>query len=87
MKADIRICILQRGWVVVGRWSKDGQECRIESAYVIRRWGTSKGLGQIAIEGPTTNTVLEPVTTVRYHEMNEVANMTATHKRWQEICK
>lgn len=87
MKNDVRICILQRGWVVVGQWSVNAKECRLENAYVIAHWGTTKGIGQLAIEGPTAQTVLHQVTTFRYQLDNEVGNMVCTHKKWQELCK
>ena len=39
--------ILQRGWVVVGDLvAEDERRVRLENASVIRRWGTTKGIGQ-----------------------------------------
>ena len=48
---DIRIVILQRGWVAVGRFSQSGSDCILEQASIIRKWGTTKGLGEI-VSGP-----------------------------------
>jgi hypothetical protein len=84
---DIRIVILQRGWVVVGRYYEDGNKRRIESGYVIRAWGTTRGLGQIATEGPTDKTILDAVSTVHFHEQGEVASLVCTHSSWGEKCK
>ncbi len=55
--SPIRIVVLQRGWVVVGRYSEDGDRVLVSDAHVIERWGTTQGLGEL-VNGPTTNTVL-----------------------------
>lgn len=57
---DIRILTLHRGWVVVGEF-KHGENgfCELLNAHVIRRWGTTKGLGELALEGPKRDTVLD----------------------------
>jgi hypothetical protein len=57
---DIKICVLQRGWALIGRFSKDDSDCLLKDAQVIRCWGTTKGLGQLAKEGPTSSTKLDP---------------------------
>ena len=56
---DIKIVILQRGWIMVGRFEKTGNDCKLHNASVIRNWGTSKGLGEIASGGPTSSTKLD----------------------------
>lgn len=81
-KAPLRIVILQRGWVVVGRVHAEGAETRIESASVVRRWGTTAGLGEIALNGPTKKTVLDPCGTVRVHELAIVAQMDCNEGAW-----
>lgn len=55
-----QIIIAQRGWVFVGDVTRSGDDVTINDAQCIRRWGTTKGLGQLATEGPTRNTVLDP---------------------------
>lgn len=32
---------------------------KLESSYVVRKWGTTKGLGEIAQNGPTQDSVLD----------------------------
>ena len=59
LSKDVRIVILQRGWVAVGRFSQDGSACVLEQASIIRKWGTEKGLGQL-VSGPLANTTLDP---------------------------
>lgn len=55
---DIRIVILQRGWVMVGYFSREGNDCTLKKASVIRTWGTTKGLGEIQAK-PTSSTKLD----------------------------
>jgi hypothetical protein len=82
-KGEIRIVILQRGWVVVGRVNLDGAEYKITDASVIRNWGTKTGLGEIAKNGPTSSTVLDPAGTVRVHALGVVAQLTCEASRWK----
>ena len=58
---DKRIVILTYGWVMIGNYSRDGDSARLTEAAVIRKWGTDKGIGQIALTGPTSETVLDPI--------------------------
>ena len=70
-----QIVIAQRGWVFVGDVTRTESEVVIENAAVVRRWGTNRGLGQIASEGPTSSTILDPCPTVRIHPLSVVASM------------
>ncbi len=56
---ELKIVILQRGWVMVGRLERNGSDCKLHNAAVVRKWGTTKGLGEIAQNGPTKDTVLD----------------------------
>ena len=82
---DIRIVILQRGWVMVGRYSQRGDTCRLDGASVIRRWGTTRGLGEIAAGGPLPNTVLDPAPTVRFQPLTVVATIDCEASKWTSI--
>ena len=81
--SNIQIVILQRGWVAVGEFSQDGSACELDNAKIIRRWGTDKGLGQIASGGPTSKTVLDPGGTLRFHELTVVARLECSAEAWQ----
>lgn len=52
MNEDIRILVLQRGRVVIGRYELDGAMVRLRDSRTVRRWGTSEGLEQLANFGP-----------------------------------
>jgi len=69
------IVIAQRGWVFVGDVTRTESEVVIENAAVVRRWGTTAGLGQLAETGPTSDTRLDPCPTVRIHPLAIVATM------------
>jgi hypothetical protein len=86
LSKDIRIVILQRGWVAVGRFSQDSSDCELEQASIIRKWGTEKGLGQL-IAGPLSNTVLDPCGTIRFHELAIVATLDCEASKWQQHLK
>ncbi len=60
-----RIVVLDRGWVFMGEVEEAESGIVILGAQCIRRWGTTKGLGEIAEKGPLPNTVLDAAGTVR----------------------
>lgn len=78
----IRIVILQRGWVMAGYYTKDGSDCKLEKANVIRIWGTTKGLGEIAEGGPTSSTKLDKCSIVRFHELTVIATIDCVEEKW-----
>lgn len=63
--SPISIVILDRGFVLVGAAVVDGDWVVTTNASIIRRWGTTKGLGELAANGPLENTKLDPIGTVR----------------------
>ena len=86
LSKDVRIVILQRGWVAVGRFSQSGSDCTLETASIIRKWGTEKGLGQL-ISGPLANTTLDPCGTLRFHELAIVACIDTEVSKWASHLK
>lgn len=77
------ILVLQRGWTVIGEMSKEGSEVVMNNASVIRRWGTTKGIGEIALNGPTSNTILDPCGSVRAHELAIVMTIPCVEEKWK----
>jgi uncharacterized protein YunC (DUF1805 family) len=83
--SNIKIVVLQRGWVMVGYFSQDGQNCRLERASVIRIWGTTKGLGEISKNGPTKDTKLDPTNgLVEFHELTVVCMINCEELAWAQ---
>lgn len=77
------ILILQRGWVVVGDLTEDSAEkVRLENASVIRRWGTTKGIGELALGGPQKSTVLDPCGVVEAHPQAIVLRIPCEAAKW-----
>ena len=58
------IVVLERGFVYVGAVSTDDRWLYIESAANIRRWGTTRGLGEL-VTGPKQETKLDPAGNVK----------------------
>lgn len=79
----IRIAILQRGWVCVGRYFKCGDEVALKGASVIRIWGTTKGIGEIATAGPLSGTKLDVAGTVRFNKLAEIASVQCDESKWK----
>lgn len=79
-----QIVILNRGWCLIGDYSEKDNECTLDNASVIRVWGTTKGLGELAEEGPKTNTKLDPCPQVNFHKMTMVARMSVNESIWNK---
>lgn len=85
-KGDSRkqIIILHRGFVFLGDVTRDGDQCTIRNAFNVRRWGTTKGLGELAMEGKKTNTVLDPAGVVRFNQSAEVGAIDCNAEVWRD---
>ena len=80
--SDIKICVLQRGWVMIGRYTKEEDTITLEDAYVIRQWGTTKGLGELALEGKQSSTKLDKAGHVEFHVLTVVATVNCDDTKW-----
>lgn len=58
-----KIVIVDAGWVFCGettyREHFTGTQLRLDNCYNIRVWGTSQGLGELALKGALSETVLD----------------------------
>ena len=54
------IVVVESGWVFIGSRSTENGILTLKDASCIRRWGTSAGLGELAICGKTSDTILDP---------------------------
>lgn len=79
---NIKIVILQRGWVMVGYFERNGNDCKLSKASVIRKWGTTKGLGEIA-KGPLKDTILDKCYgVVEFDYLTVVAMIAVEESSW-----
>ncbi len=79
---DIKIVVLQRGWVFIGRFERDGNNCKLHNAYNIRQWGTTKGLPEL-VNGATSKTVLDKCEgVVEFDWLTTVCVITANQAEW-----
>ena len=86
MDRQWKILVLQRGWVVVGRFKNAGhlgQYREGEGCHVIRRWGTDQGLGQL-VDGPRSQTILDACGEVRTHELTVVFEIACNQQAWSD---
>ena len=80
---DIVIAVLDRGWVMIGRyWGSPQEEGLIQSSCV-RSWGTNRGLGQLAHEGVTSSTILDPEGACQWPVVCRVKLIKCDQKVWE----
>jgi hypothetical protein len=79
---DIKIVVVDRGFVYVGAMKMAEDSFVVLSrAKNIRKWGTTRGLGQL-VSGPTATTVLDDVGTVRIPLRSVISIIDVEQKKW-----
>ena len=82
----IKIVNLQRWNVLIGRFERDGNMCKLHNASVIRRWGTTRGLGQLASDGPTNQTKLDKCNgLVEFDILTMIFSLSVNEEKWKEL--
>jgi hypothetical protein len=79
----LQIAVLDRGFVYVGNVSLKGHVVIIDHASCVRAWGTKRGLGELAANGPTSSTVLDPTPTVRCDRRAVIHFIACEEKAWK----
>lgn len=83
-KGEWKIVVLQRGWVMIGKLERNGSDCKLHSAAVIRRWGTKKGLGELS-GGPLLETKIDKCNgLVEFDWLTVVASISVDGNQWQK---
>ena len=82
---EIKIVVLQRGWVYIGRFERNGNDCKLSNAYCIRTWGTTKGLQEL-VNGATSSTILDKCDgVVEFDWLTVVHTITVNSDSWKQI--
>lgn len=80
---DIKIVVLQRGWIYIGRFERNGNDCKLYNAYNIRTWGTTKGLPEL-VNGATSSTKLDKCEgIVEFDWLTVVHTITVNPEKWK----
>lgn len=83
--SDVRIVILQRGWIYIGRFSKIENQCKLKNAYCIRVWGTTKGLQEL-VNGATNSTKLDKCEgDIEFDWLTVIHTISVKEDKWKEI--
>jgi len=81
---EIKLVVLERGFVYVGRVSEAGGITTIRGARSIIRWGTTQHLGEI-VNGPLENTKLGASCTVTARTTPQVLHtIEVSQEHWCE---
>lgn len=84
-QGDIKIVVLQRGWIYIGRFQRNGNDCKLFNACVIRTWGTTKGLPEL-VNGATSSTKLDKCDgVVEFDYMNVIHTITVNNEKWKGL--
>ena len=81
-----RVVVLDSGFVYVGyvEASLDAEDrWLMAKPRNIRRWGTTRGLGQLTLEGPTEETVLDDCAPMEWHQSREVHRFHTDPALWE----
>ncbi len=79
---DIKIVVLDRGFVYVGRVQLDADFVTISNARNLRQWGTTKGLGEL-VAGPLSGTKLDAVGTVKAPLRALISLIDVEQSKWK----
>lgn len=81
---DIKIVVADRGFVYVGYVEEQENFVKLTNAKNIRIWGTTKGLGEL-VGGPTNNTKLDNVGTIRVPNRAVISIIDVEQSKWKLI--
>ena len=82
---DIKIVVLQRGWIYIGRFERIGNDCKLHNAYNIRSWGTTKGLPEL-VNGATKDTKLDKCEgVVEFDWLTTIHTITVNSSAWNKL--
>jgi len=82
-EGDIKIVVLQRGWIYVGKFERNDNDCKLHNSYCIRVWGTTKGLQEL-VNGVTSSTKLDKCEgVVEFDWLTVIHTITVNPEKWK----
>lgn len=81
-EGDVKIVVMDRGFVYVGVTKIDGDWVLMTRAKNIRKWGTSKGLGEL-VNGPLSTTALDSVGSLKAPMRALIHIIDVDSKKWE----
>jgi hypothetical protein len=73
--SKVQIVVLNRGWICIGSVSEKGSKTYVKNTSIIRKWGTTEGLGELAEKGELDDTVLDKCPDIEVETINIVFKM------------
>ena len=83
-QGNLKIVVLDKGFVYVGNFTDNGDTITIDNARCCRVWGTTKGLSQLANEGPNSNTKLDDATTITAPKHSLIHTLNCVESKWNK---
>ena len=81
--SPVQILVLNRGWIAIGNVSEKKSKTIIQNASIIRKWGTTEGLGELAIKGKLEDTVLDKCPDITVETCNVVLTINCDQNKWK----
>lgn len=75
------VVVAKGAWNFIGDVKETAYGLTISSASCIRVWGTTAGLGEIAVKGPTSKTILDFIGEVRIPTSAVIARFVCLTKK------
>ena len=82
MFTPTHIVVVESGWVFAAVLDSTEDHLRASECAVIRTWGTTNGLGELALKGPTKETVLDMCTITFIPKSKVLFTMECTPVVW-----
>lgn len=80
----MHLVILPRGWVMVGKCKEENNKLFLTDASVVRRWGTTKGLPELANNGPLNGTTLDGKCDMEFPTTAIIAKLKCNKASWSK---
>ena len=76
------LVVLPRGWVMVGKCKEENSKLYLTEASVVRYWGTTAGLPELANKGPLPDTKLDGKCEMEFPMSSVIAKIKCDDKAW-----